>query len=65
MAPVGVNAKQGLKHGLKVGTTFKNERSNDNSSYKIATMTVDGKEYYCLKRYAKDGKELPIAIKPE
>lgn len=65
LAPVGVNAKQGLKHGLKVGTTFKNERSGDNSSYKIATMTVDGKEYYCLKRYAKDGKELPIAIKPE
>jgi hypothetical protein len=58
-------AKQGLKHGLEVGTTFKNERDGDNSSYKIATMKKNGKEYYYLKRLDNKGKEIPITIKPE
>ncbi len=59
------NAKQGLKHGLEVGTKFKNERAGDNSIYKIATMQKDGKVYYYLKREDAKGQELPITIKPE
>lgn len=59
------NAKQGLKHGLAEGTVFKNLREGDNSTYKIAKMQVDGKEYYYLKREDSQGKELSITIKPE
>ena len=59
------NAKQGLKHGLEVGTKFKNERSGDNSTYKIAKMSKDGKDYYYLKREDSQGREIPITIKPE
>ncbi len=62
LAPVGINAKQGLKHGLEVNTTFKNERAGDNSVYKIATMSIDGKPYYYLKRQNSKGEELPISI---
>ncbi len=65
LAPIGVNAKQGLKHGLKIGTTFKNQRTGDDSTYRIGAMTVDGKEYYCLRRYDKSGKELPVTITPD
>ncbi len=60
-----VNAKQGLKHGMAVGTKFKNARSGDNSVYKIAKMAKGGKEYYYLKRETLDGREIPITIKPE
>ncbi len=60
-----VNAKQGLKHGLKVGTKFKNEREGDNSVYKIAKMQKDGTDYYYLRREDSQGRELPITIKPE
>ena len=59
------NAKQGLKHGLEVGTKFKNERSTDNSTYKIAKMIKDGKDFYYLKREDSQGREIPITIKPE
>lgn len=59
------NTKQGLKHGLDVGTKFKNERSADNSTYKIAKMSKDGKSYYYLKREDSQGREIPITIKPE
>jgi len=59
------NAKQGLKHGLKVGTKFKNQRSGDTSIYKIASMTKGGKTFYYLKRENEKGQELPITIKPE
>lgn len=65
LAPIGVNSKQGLKHGLKIGTTFKNQRIGDDSTYRIGAMTVDGKEYYCLRRYDKTGKELPVTITPD
>ena len=65
LAPMGVNAKQGLKHGLKIGTTFKNQRPGDDSTYRIGSMTVEGKEYYCLRRYGKSGNELPITITPD
>ncbi|MBQ4078757.1 hypothetical protein IJD15_06215 [bacterium] len=64
LAPMGVNAKQGLKHGLEIGTTFKNQRAGDNTIYRICSMTVDKKDYYCLRRYGKDG-ELPITITPD
>ena len=59
------NAKQGLKHGMKLGSKFKNERSSDNSIYKIAKMKRDGKDYYYLRREDSQGRELPITIKPE
>ena len=64
LAPMSANAKQGLKHGLKIGTTFKNQRAGDDTTYRICSMTVDEKEYYCLRRYGKDG-ELPITITPD
>lgn len=65
LCPEQATEKQGLKHGMAPGTKFKNERSGDNSIYKIATMTKDGKEYYYLRREDAQGRELPIKIKPE
>lgn len=65
LAPENANAKQGLKHGMSVGTRFKNERSGDNSVYKIAKMKKDGKDFYYLKREDSQGREIPITIKPE
>ncbi len=59
------NAKQGLKHGMKLGTKFQNERTSDTSIYKIAKMKKDGKDYYYLRREDSQGRELPITIKPE
>ncbi len=64
-----VNAKQGLKHGLKEGTKFKNNREGDDSVYKIAKMTVNEnnqpKEYYYIRREDTQGREIPIKISPE
>ena len=59
------SAKQGLKHCMKPGTKFRNERSSDSSIYKIAKMRKDGKDYYYLRREDSQGRELPITIKPE
>ncbi len=59
------NSKQGLKHGLEVGTKFKNERPEDDSTYEIAKMNLDEKDYYYLKRTNKDGNEIAISMKPE
>ena len=59
------NSKQGLKHGLEVGTKFKNERPEDDSTYEIAKMNLDKKDYYYLKRTNKDGNEIAISMKPE
>ena len=56
--------KQGLKHGSKE-LRFRNAREEDKSIYRITTMTIDGKEYYYLKREDDKGAELPITIKPE
>ena len=56
------NAKQGLKHGLQEGTTFKNLRENDNSLYKIAKMNSNGNTYYYLRRENEKGEELPVTI---
>lgn len=59
------SAKQGLKHGLQVGTKFKNERAGDNSTYEIALTTSKGEKYYYLKRRDAQGREIPVTIKPE
>ncbi len=65
LSTVNSTEKQGLKHGLEVGTKFRNERAGDNSIYKIATMKQGSKEYYYLRREDSMGRELPIQIKPE
>lgn len=59
--PSITNAKQGLKHGMEVGTKFQNANSKDKAVYSIA-KAKDG--YYLAKR-DKNGRELPISIKPE
>ncbi len=59
--PPITTVKQGLKHGLKAGTKFKNANSDDKSDY-IISKSKDG--YYLAKRN-KNGQELPIQIKPE
>lgn len=66
LSPDKASDKQGLKHGLTLGTKFKNARRGDDSVYQVCKMTKNGKEYYYLKRMsAKTGQELPIQIKPE
>ncbi|MCD7780524.1 MAG: hypothetical protein LUH05_07635 [Candidatus Gastranaerophilales bacterium] len=59
------SAKQGLKHGLPVGTKFKNEKDGDDSVYKIAKMQKDGKDYYYLKRENAQGQEINLSIEPD
>ncbi len=59
--PSITNAKQGLKHGIKVGTKFKNIRKEDTSDY-VISKSKDG---YYLARRNINGQELPIQIKPE
>ncbi len=59
------NVRNGLKHGLTVGTRFKNYNSNDKNLYEVAKTIEDGKEYYYLKCTDASGKEIPITIKPE
>lgn len=63
--PEIANAKQGLKHGLAIGSKFKNARSEDSSVYEIAKSEKDGKSYYYLRRRDTKGQELPVVIKPE
>ena len=63
--------KQGLKHGLELGTQFKKEgaKPNDTTIYEVCLVEENGKEYYCLKCFDKADKatrkELPITITPE
>ncbi len=59
--PSVTNAKQGLKHGIKTGTKFKNARTSDKSDYVISKSN----EGYYLARRNSNGQELPICIKPE
>ncbi len=60
------NVRQGLKHGIKVGTKFKNARKSDLSEY-IVRQDKNG-EYY-LQRIQMDAKnkpsEMPIKIEEE
>ncbi len=62
LAPLGISAKQGLRAGFDTSAVFKSDRLGDNSTYKIATMTIDGNPYYYLKRQNSNGEELPISI---
>lgn len=61
--------KQGLKHGLAVGTQFKKYGDNSSAIYEVCTIEQDGKEYYCLKGFDKADeltrKEIPITIEPK
>ncbi len=59
--PSITNAKQGLKHGIKVGTVFKNIRPEDKSEY-VVSKSAEG--YYLARRNA-NGQEIAIQIKPE
>ncbi len=59
--PEITTAKQGLKHGIKAGTVFKNIRKEDTSDYVISKSAYG---YYLARRNA-NGQELPIQIKPE
>lgn len=63
------NVKQGLKHGLEVGTQFKKYGDNSTEVYEICKVERNGKQYYCLKCFDKADKatrkELPITIQPE
>ncbi len=63
--PEIANAKQGLKHGLEIGSKFKNARNEDNSTYEIAKFEKKGKLYYYLRRRDAKGQEIPVVIKPE
>ncbi len=59
--PSVTNAKQGLKHGIKAGTIFKNIRPEDKSEY-VVSKSADG--YYLARRNA-NGQEIAIQLKPE
>lgn len=62
----GATLKQGLKHGLSVGTKFKNARPDDKSVY-IVKKEPNGKYY--IERQGLDGQnkpcKLPIIIDEE
>ncbi len=55
----GSGIKQGLKHGLSVGTKFKNARSSDKSVY---VVKIDEKGKYYLERQGVDGKNKPCKL---
>ena len=51
--------KQGLKHGLPVGTKFKNARPDDKSIY-VVKKDEQGKYY--IERQVLDGQNRPCTI---